>query len=305
MPEREVCTGFVVIRHPYNEPVPAPDPAAAFKKIIDAHGYGFHYAVLQRCMELTSAGESPWSFEASELPVSVGEHHTRIDFVLRTNDAVLIAECKRGNSALARWCFARAPYVARRTRAGNVRLEQFFFEPDNQRRAARPMELSEVSDQYHIALEMRTPRTGDDGLKGRGAVEDAATQVIRGASGFINFLRDNPRIMDNSPMFVLPVVFTTATILCSEANLAKADLRTGQIPLASLQERPWIWFQQNVSAALEHSLPKFYPQEPLSSVAQMLRFRHARSIAIVTADGISEFLRTVAKDLEDFNRGSA
>jgi len=284
--------------------VPATDPAAAFKRTLDAHGYGFHYAVLERCIGLESAGESQWSFEASELPVNVGEQNTRIDFVLRTNNAVLIAECKRANPALARWCFARAPYVARRARTRRVRLEQFLFEPYGHKRVTRPMELKEVQDQYHIAVEMRTAGTGDEGFRGRGAIEEAATQVIRGANGFINFVGDNPSVMDTLPMFVLPVIFTTASLLCSEANLAKADLRTGEIPPGPLQKRHWIWFQQNVSAALEHSLPKVYAPEPLTSVAEMLRFRHARSIAIVTPEGISEFLR-IASDFVRFNVGTA
>jgi hypothetical protein len=54
-----------------------------------------------------------------------------------------------------------------------------------------------------------------------------------------------------------------------------------------------------------HSLPKLYAPEPPSSVAQMLRIRHARSIAIVTAEGISEFLPTIASAFEDFHRGSS
>jgi hypothetical protein len=297
-------TTFAIDSPRYNWRVPAPDVAAAFKRTLDAHGYGFHYAVLERCIELASAAKSPWSFEASELPVNVGEQNTRIDFILRTNNAVLIAECKRANPALARWCFARAPYVARRTRTRRVRLEQFLFEPHSHKRITRPMELKEVKDQYHVAVEMRTTGTGDEGFRGRGAIDDAANQVIRGANGFINFVGDNPGVMDTLPMFVLPVIFTTASLLCSEANLAKADLRTGEIPPGPLRERQWIWFQQNVSAALEHSLPKVYAPEPQNSVAEMLRFRHARSIAIVTPDGISEFLRMVANDFGRLHVGS-
>lgn len=108
-------------------------------------------------------------------------------------------------------------------------------------------------------------------------------------------------MMDASPMFVLPVVFTTARILCSDTNLGASDLLTGESPAAPLQSRPWIWFQQNISATLEHSAPKYYGEQPLSSIAQMLRLRHAGSIAVVTSDGIADFLATIANDFEDFH----
>ena len=250
---------------------------------------------------LKERGESPWSFEAAELPVQVGRQDTRIDFVLRTNDAVLVAECKRANPALARWCFARAPYIARRARAADVRLEQFFREESTGRLLTRPTELTGVNDQYHIGVEMRTAAKGDADFRGRGAIEEAATQVVRGANGLINFVGSSPGVMDKSAMCVVPAVFTTAELLCSDANLALSELATGETPRAALQRRPWIWFQQNISAALEHSLPKLYGPERLTSIAQMLRFRHARSIAVVTPDGIAEFLRSIAKDFEDFH----
>jgi hypothetical protein len=85
------------------------------------------------------------------LPVSVGGKDTHVDFVLRTHEAFLVAECKRANPALANWCFARAPYIARRERASEVRLEQLRWNSTVGRAVARPMELPGVVDQYQVA----------------------------------------------------------------------------------------------------------------------------------------------------------
>ena len=101
------------------------DLSLDFKRVLDSHGYGFQYALLKECERLRQNGKSPWSFEAAEIPVTVGSRETHIDFVLRTHSAVLVAECKRANPALARWCFARAPFVARRASTKDGRLDQF------------------------------------------------------------------------------------------------------------------------------------------------------------------------------------
>lgn len=283
-------------------PMAQADLEAGFKKVLDSHGYGFQNAVIKECERLSKAvpAPSPWWFEASEFPVECGTALTRIDFILRINHAVLVAECKRANPALASWCFARAPFLSRRQSAGDVRLEQFWREPSTGRVHSQPTELRGVKDQYQVAFEMRTSAKGEANAMGRGAVEEAVTQVLRGANGLMNYVGQNSRLFDSNPMIVVPVVFTTADLLCSDADLSQADLVTGNVPTSSLTPRPWIWFQHNVSQALEHSLPKFYGSTPLTSLAQMLRYRHARSVAIVGPGGIANFLTTLPDDFEDF-----
>jgi hypothetical protein len=56
------------------------------QKILSAHGYGFHYAVLRNAMELFHQGKSKWVFEVAEFPVTVRGFDTRIDFILRAQD---------------------------------------------------------------------------------------------------------------------------------------------------------------------------------------------------------------------------
>jgi hypothetical protein len=125
--------------------------------------------------------------------------------------------------------------------------------------------------------------------------------VLRGASGLANFLGQNPGTLGEVPVFVVPVIFSTADLLCSDTDLGDSDLKSGKTPEAPLTSRPWIWFQHNLSSALEHSLQKDYGHVNLSSVAQALRFRYARSLAIVSPLGIGGFLKEIVTCFEKFH----
>ena len=74
--------------------------AHALRKVLNRHGYGFHYSVLQRIGGLRRSG---WRFEVAEMPVEVQGMSTRIDFILRrfNTHLYLLAECKRVNPALS------------------------------------------------------------------------------------------------------------------------------------------------------------------------------------------------------------
>jgi hypothetical protein len=74
---------------------------------------------------------------------------------------------------------------------------------------------------FHIALEVKTGQKGDPGGSGRGAVEEAATPVLRSQNGFATFLARNPEFFDRARfdqpdkrglISLLPVIFTTAEL---------------------------------------------------------------------------------------------
>jgi hypothetical protein len=84
----------------------------SLQKVLDSHGYGFQYAVVEKIKEIYDM-QRLWLFEVAEFPVATRGHETRIDFVIKPSDALfyLIAECKRVNPSFSDWCFIRAPYV--------------------------------------------------------------------------------------------------------------------------------------------------------------------------------------------------
>lgn len=151
-----------------------------------------------------------------------------------------------------------------------------------------------------VAVEIRTKDSGDQKGKGRGAIEEAAAQVLRGTAGLANFLKQNPRVSEDTPKLLVPVVFTTARLLCSAVDLSTAELTTGRLASVEVTERPWISYQHNLSSSLQPALPMDFGQATLSSIAQMLRLRHARSIAIVSVSGIESFLTEIVSRFHEF-----
>lgn len=79
--------------------------AKSFEKVLNRHGYGFHYSVLREARRLANLnqGNSVWDFPVYEFPVEVQSNNTRIDFILhnRRRPLYMIAECKRANPSLA------------------------------------------------------------------------------------------------------------------------------------------------------------------------------------------------------------
>ncbi len=261
-----------------------------FINTVNRHGYAFQFAVLQRTKQLFDERASPFRFEVSEFPVQIRGAHTRIDFILRKREGqlLLVAECKRANPALSNWCFVRAPFVrGNRTverpmldRLRRDRGEIFYVEKVT---AA----LTELS--YHLAFEVKSQAKGDSG-GARATIEDAATQVCRGVNGLIEFyLRDVSLLKDINEIWFLPVVFTTAKLLVSEANLAETDISSGEIafPEAKLSEADWLLYQYHLSPGIKHETCY---RPTTADLGEALDREFVRTIAIVSPIGIKPFL---------------
>lgn len=262
----------------------------ALRKILNSHGYGFQYSVVKRADSLFKERKSNWRFEVSEYPVEVKGFPTRIDFILRHPPALyLVAECKRANPALSNWCFVRAPYTRRNPSRGEILIEEMI--ESGGRVYTRPVRFTVTPDLYQHAFEIKTGKKGDVQATGRGTIEEAATQVCRGVNGIIESAGSHIAgiVSDNKTARLLPVIFTTAKIWTSEIDLASAELATGEFKIgsASVTERPWIWFQYNVSPGLRYSKPA---GESAAGFAERLDLEYARPIAVVGPDGIDQFL---------------
>jgi hypothetical protein len=266
---------------------------ASFEKALDAHGYAFAYSVMQRARDLYSKSKSTWAFEVSEFPVAVATGSTRIDFVLRqaSTRSYLIAECKRANPALSNWCFAAAPFVASNFRGDAYMVERAWRLDENDRVVkAEGHPVASPRAPYHIALEIRSDQKGDCAGSKRGAIEDAVTQVLRGMNGFVRFLALRPRFVAvNSASLLVPVVFTTARLWTSDVALDRADLNSGKVDFArsALTEASWLVYQHFQSPELSHEVAG---ERQSASISKILENDYMRSVAIVSREGIEEFL---------------
>jgi hypothetical protein len=132
--------------------------------------------------------------------------------------------------------------------------------------------------------------TGDQPGPGRGAIEEAAAQVLRGVNGMVNCLAFNPKLLgDQRRSDLLPVIFTTARIWTSDVDLSSANLTKGQIDMTGkpLTERPWVFFQYHLSPGLKHTSS---PSERADALGDLMEHEYVRTVAVVSAAGIEKFL---------------
>ncbi len=273
----------------------------SFQRELNYHGYGFQFRVLKEARDLNKAYKSKWAFRVSEFPVQVQGSATKIDFILfrQPNDfwrADMICECKRANPATANWCFIRAPFVHRNYSRSADPLVLESLVQSNTTTELRFFAKSDrlVRNAYHVALPVRTGRKGDSQpvKQARSEIEDAASQVLKGTSGYVQTLSRNPPLTEvegqDAIVRLLPVVFTTAKLFASNSDLSAADLETGDIDLQSgeFEQVSWLWYQYNVSPGIRHNIS---PVEREKKIEEYMIAEHVRSIAIVSSSGMEEF----------------
>jgi hypothetical protein len=271
--------------------------AAAFRSVLNSHGHAFHQAVLRYIhrLRLPEYG-SRLRFEVSECPVELHGKPIRIDFVLKFGEHYLVGECKRANPAIASWCFAKTPYVRR----NQGRICPVFSAPVRSGVTGivddMPHRITTEVDIYQIAAELRTSDKGEEGAGGRGAIDHAVTQVFRSAGGWIELLKsDETRRLSAEPQVIIPVIFTTAKLFVTDADLGEADLQTGNLGDIDLIPKPWIWFQVALTRDLRPEL-RPNPIRDDGSPSAMLLTRLARAVAIVSVGGIRPFLTALCDE---------
>lgn len=272
--------------------------ATGIRKVIDAHGYSFQYAVIRRADELCASRASRWVFESSEFPIEVSGFGTHIDFVLRTPSrrVFLVAECKRADPARARWCFVTAPYTWRSRTPNELVFDEVQFTPPDSLRAHCCTHYTS-QDWCHLGFELKTGRKGD-GIGGRSPISEATKQVLRGVNGLVNhFFPINGRsFTEEGVVRFLPVIFTTAELYVADGDLSVADVQTGKLPSdwGKVREVDWLWFTHNQSPSLQH---QWHPSQGGFEVSKTVRTEHARTIAVVGPSGIERFLGVDMEEL--------
>lgn len=274
-----------------------------FAKVLNRHGYGFQYSVIQKLYELNRTGKSNFIFQTVEFPVEIHGVGTRIDFILtkRANDRppfFVLVECKRANPRLSNWCFVKAPYTNRKSsgKSEPVYMEHIELHGSDSSAFAKPR--SYVDDVYHIGIEVRANATGDSGGESGRAIEDAASQVLRGLNGYVQTIFSNRQLLGSfKNADLLPVIFTTAQLYTSSANLTNANIETGNIDLEGsiMQRVPFLFYQYNLSPGIKHL---YSPQYRPADLSDLIATEYIRTIPIVNSEGTEAFINWLKDDLD-------
>jgi hypothetical protein len=258
---------------------------------LNKHGYAFQHAVIKQAHRQFRSQNSLWMFESIEFPVETQGRVTHIDIVMKQGaDVYLVGECKRVDPSLSLWCFVRAPHTRRDNPRDAVVLE-LLRQQEGQKLVSQPLKLRWPAEPYHISLELRKQGVRGDGTGGgRGSINEAIAQALQGASGLADHFhtRDWATLRDRKFLFV-PVVFTTAELWTTEADLGQANLESGHVAETDIAAKQvdWLWFNYNLSPHLRHSIPSSRTPRELTDT---LLVEATRSVAIVSPSGLQDFL---------------
>lgn len=270
----------------------------SFELALNRHGFGFQYRVLQEARE-AALSRSRWTYLGSEVPVETRGTGTRIDFILNhvaewsDVEVLMICECKRVNPAYSEWCFIKDPHYLRATRSDSLVIETTGISSGTFSSLAQVKYLPSVGKVFSVGFPVKKKKAigCDQPARGSGddAIENAITQVLRGVNGYINLLGAYPHVIKKAKAVLLPVVFTTADLFASEADLSKAELHSGNVDLSKerFNKLPWLLFEYHSSPGVKHS---FSPRSRSGNVTDLITSEFVRTVAIVNHEGIREFL---------------
>jgi len=112
-------------------------------------------------------------------------------------------------------------------------------------------------------------------------------------NGFINyrFSDEHFRWERQTVTTLLPVLFTTASLLIAVGDLSSANLKTGELPpdWGEVREVDWLWYTYNQSPALRHRVGASVAS-PIEPISRAIVRDYSRTIAVVSPSGIDAFL---------------
>ncbi len=293
-----------------------PDLGKSARAAINLGGYAFHQRAIREGEaafgDAKCESDKRWRLEAVEFPVQVRGRDTRIDILFRYNMRAeyLCVECKRANPALARWLFLRMPMVSR-DRPEFERIQTDCVQAIGQRKVEPydtmldlvPMYGRTVDDRaVHLGIVMKTNDKGDDNGRGnRDDIEGAATQAHLAANGLLERWLGEAASSMQAGIFhsAIPAVFTTAKLVLGKIDVSSiTDLESGKLDAGEIpgEEVPWVFLQSPVSLGIR---ARGAPQSYGSDIALAMDREMIRTVPIVTASGIREFLGTFDPGLNE------
>lgn len=267
------------------------DLTSQFATVLNKGGHPFQYMILDAVQQFARRHPSSWRYIVSEFPAESRGHSTRIDFVLKHAERphYLVVECKRANPATANWCFARVPVGPTRRSDDHVLSEH--ITKVNGVAFSSSHRGEPVPYAYHVGAEVRTDKKGDASGKNRGEIEAAASQVLLGTNGLVQFFIDHPEALGEAQETVVSAaIFTTACLFTSDVNMLEGDVSTGEVrgPLSNLEPSDSLMYQYCLSPGIK------YVQQPVlesdGDLRSIMEGDFVRTIGIASPSGVRDLL---------------
>jgi hypothetical protein len=114
----------------------------------------------------------------------------------------------------------------------------------------------------------------------------------------VNFFKDHHEAIKTNPAnrrLLIPVIMTTAELFTTDITLADADTFTGEINVEDLKfsKAPFVYYQYHMSPGIKHTAP---PEHEFGNLPAILANEYLRTIVIVNAKGIEQFLHEFDPD---------
>jgi hypothetical protein len=142
-----------------------------------------------------------------------------------------------------------------------------------------------------LGFELKTDNKGDGVGRSEQVIESSISQVLRGLNGFIEMMRSHPyRMSDIKATYLFPVIFTTAKLFAADIDLSTANQQTGRVDIdqENIKSVSWIIYQYPQSPDLKYQTGQERQSKENLTFSQ---FEYVRSVPIVNADGVEDFLR--------------
>jgi hypothetical protein len=256
---------------------------------LNAHGWPFQAAVTELARKLNQSQKSRWHLVESEIPV-VGHRESKIDLVLaapntRRGGCYLICECKRADPQFSNWFFFRMPT--------DHNLAVFYADYLGTPSARMVTLPSTPTFDGGIVVKVRDHKS-DISSRQREAINESVTQALSGSMGLYKHWLRHGLDCDHYPnMTLIPVVFTTARLFCTEAELALAPIETGKLSTIDHTEAPYLIFQYRLSDSFR---PEINSGKDPWNLRRFVELNYLRSVYIVSAASIETFLTTLNDD---------
>jgi hypothetical protein len=274
--------------------------SAALRKVLNAHGYGFQYSILQACLN-----RRMWLDPIAEFPVELHGASVHIDFILGYDSHLLVAECKKVDGWT--WAFARGHRNVAGRWAQYPRVDVLRWNPasnnflERDARALIPWEGT-----YDVAVAFKShrqkanePENGANVQKDTTtkALDQAVTQVFRATGGLMQRLEGEWMQTRYQGGAIVPVIFTNALLVVTDMELFQANVDTGRVPEIDAHPTDYVWFNYNLSPDLQPRIRR--ARQPASDLRDMKILRNIqdhdtlKSVAIVSPAGIVRFLENL------------